>query len=567
MRKTIFFALLLAATAAQAQKLNLQRISSSWTMPLLIQEQPVFAEEQATEMSELSEEAVLANAGPRNSAANFVFYQRPEGAFYQGQRPADWSNFPVTKVVVQPWQEYTYKNLCANRSAASWDIEGTAVSGDGENNYSEMTEPIPEGYIDHYMPTISVDGVSYSLGEDNVNYSTYTHAGVAWADSIVEMAVYDPGRVIGQSGTTVFTNFRPLSMSQGYKYNYGTMAFQNGGNTYYCRGIRQFFEKPMGRLWVENITIPAISYSAEPVMYGQWITMTINKVSIVDGKKTVGETIATLLCHWNDIINLGSQSVSDGTVQMLSLVFKPEEEIILDEEFAIVIEGFQDDGVDLGLAAALIDPCDAGLVEPASMLLQNANHEDINATLTFQSRVPCISIRGIYDGIKMVSTGSALSLTAPTTGGDCTLEGQTTQAKVQLKTAIRWNYGKVDQNYDIEGLPEWLHVTVDESKREINGNKFGNGLVTLTLKADAVPENTPDREATLTIKGHGVESAESITVFQKGYEVDGIEEVTSSDGNGQRVVARYSLDGRQLPANAKGVQIIVTEKGTRKVVY
>ena len=104
MRKTIFFALLMAATAAQAQKLNLQRISSSWTTPLLMQEQPVFAEEQATEMSELSEEAVLANAGPRNSAANFVFYQRPEGAFYQGQRPSDWSNFPVTKVVVQPWQ-------------------------------------------------------------------------------------------------------------------------------------------------------------------------------------------------------------------------------------------------------------------------------------------------------------------------------------------------------------------------------------------------------------------------------------------------------------------------------
>ena len=65
MRKTIFFALLMATTAAQAQKLNLQRISSSWTMPLLMQEQPVFAEEQATEMSELSEEAVLANAGPR----------------------------------------------------------------------------------------------------------------------------------------------------------------------------------------------------------------------------------------------------------------------------------------------------------------------------------------------------------------------------------------------------------------------------------------------------------------------------------------------------------------------
>ena len=555
----------MAATATQAQKLNLQRMGGSWTAPLLMQEQPVFAEEQAPEMSELSDESVLANAGPRKSAENFVFYQRPEGGFYQGQRPADWSYFPVTKVVVQPWQEYTYKNLCANRSSATWDIEGTAVTGDSENNYSETTEPIPDGYIDHYMPTISVGGVSYSLGENHVNYGTYTHAGVAWADSIVEMAVYDPGRVIGQSGSTVFTNFRPLSMSQGYKYNYGTMAFQNGGNTYYCRGIRQFFEKPMGRLWVENITIPAISYSAEPVMYGQWITMTINKVSVVDGKKTVGETIATLLCHWNDIINLGSQSVSDGTVQMLSLVFKPEEEIILDEEFAIVIEGFQDDGVDLGLAAALIDPCDAGLVEPASMLLQNASHENINATLTFQSRVPCISIRGIYDGVKMVSTGSALSLTAPTTGGDCAVEGQTAAAKIQLKTAIAWNYDSEQANYEIEGLPEWLHVTVDESKRYINGYNYGHGLVTLTLKADAVPEGTPDREASLYIKGRGVESAEPIIVSQKGYEPTAISSVNADDKSAlDRPSHRYSIDGKLLPSSAKG---LVIENGRKHVEH
>ena len=343
------------------------------------------------------------------------------------------------------------------------------------------------------------------------------------------------------------------------------MSFQNGGNTYYCRGVRQFFEKPMGRLWVENITIPAISYSAEPVMYGQWITMTINKVSIVDGKKTVGETIATLLCHWNDIINLGSQSVSDGTVQMLSLVFKPEEEIILDEEFAIVIEGFQEDGVDLGLAAALIDDCDKGTVEGAAMLLQNAAHEDIAATLSFTSRVPCISVRGIYDGIKMVTTGEALSLTAPTEGGDCAVEGQTAAAKIQLKTAIAWNYDSEQANYEIEGLPEWLHVTVDESKRYINGNNYGHGLVTLTLKADAVPEGTPDREASLYIKGRGVESAEPIIVSQKGYEPTAISSVNADDKSAlDRPSHRYSIDGKLLPSSAKG---LVIENGRKHVEH
>lgn len=532
-----------------------QRVSDNWAQPFLTDEQPVLSTDGTT--------PVTPAKAPARSAADGVYYQRPEGAFYQGQRPADWANYAVTKIVVQPWQEFTYKNACWDRDAATWDIEGKEVSADADGNYTESVEPIPEGYIDHYMPTISVGSQSYSLGENHKNYSLYPHAGVAWADSIVEMALYDPGRVIGQSGTTVYTNFRPLSMSQGYKYNYGTMSFQNGGNTYYCRGVRQFFEKPMGRLWVENITIPAISYSAEPVMYGQWITMTINKVSIVDGKKTVGETIATLLCHWNDIINLGSQSVSDGTVQMLSLVFKPEEEIILDDEFAIVIEGFQEDGVDLGLAAALIDDCDKGTVEGAAMLLQNAAHEDIAATLSFTSRVPCISVRGIYDGIKMVTTGEALSLTAPTEGGDCAVEGQATAAKIQLKTAIAWNYDSEQANYEIEGLPDWLHVTVDESKRYINGNSYGHGLVTLSLKADAVPEGTPDREATLYIKGRGVESAEPIIVSQKGYEPTAISSVNADDKSAKgRPSHRYSIDGKLLPSSAKG---LVIENGRKHV--
>ena len=489
---------------------------------------------------------------PRRAAADGVFYQRPEGAFYEGLRPADWSYYPVTKIVVQPWQEFTYLNRCADQNV-TWNIEGNSVTADSQGNFSETIQPIPDGYIDHYLPTIVKDGVSYTLGEGHLNWDKY-HASVAWADSIVEMSVFDPGRIIGKNGSTVYTNFRPLSMTNGLRYNFGTMSFTSGGNTYYSRGVRQFFEKPMGRLWVEDIIIPAISYSSQLLPAGKVLTMTIKQVN---DDMTYGETIATLTCSASDILNLGSQNVSDGTVKMATLQFKPEGELIIDQAFAIEIEGFQEDGVDVGLAAALVDACDKDLCTGSYILLQNASHQNIGSVVAQPDRVPCISIRGMYDGVKMVTTGSNLSLTATKEGGACTLEGSDSQAKVQLKTAIRWNYGEANANYTIEGLPEWLHVIVDESKRDINGKQFGNGLVTLTFNADAVPENTLARQATLYIKGKGVQTDTPIVVSQEGTATDGIQTIQTTDETNQPV---YNLNGQRVVYPRPGVYIISGKK-------
>lgn len=488
----------------------------------------------------------------RRAAADGVYYQRPEGAFYEGMRPQDWSYYPVTKIIVQPWQEFTYLNRCTDQNI-TWNIEGNSVTADSQGNFSETIQPIPDGYIDHYLPTIVKDGISYTLGEEHVNWGKY-HASVAWADSIVEMSVFDPGRIIGKNGSTVYTNFRPLSMTSGMRYNFGTLSFTYDGKTYYNRGVRQFFEKPMGRLWVEDIILPAISYSSQLLPAGKVLTMTIKQVN---EDMTFGETIATLTCSASDIINLGSQAVSDGTVKLATLKFKPADELIIDQAFAIEIEGFQEDGVDVGLAAALVDACDKDLCTGSALLLQNASHQNIGSIVAMQDRVPCISIRGMYDGLKMVTENSGLSLTAPKEGGACTLEGKTTQAKVQLKTAIRWNYGKANANYTIEGLPEWLNVTVDESKRDINGKQFGNGLVTLTFTADAVPENTLARQATLYIKGRGVQTDEPIIVSQEGTATDGIQAVQSAGDTNQSI---YNLNGQRVISPRQGVYIINGKK-------
>ena len=175
--------------------------------------------------------------------------------------------------------------------------------------------------------------------------------------------------------------------------------------------------------------------------------------------------------------------------------------------------------------------------------------------------MPCISIRGMYDGIKMLTDDEALQLTAPTEGGACTQEGGNTPAKIQLKTAIRWNYGLADANYTIKGLPDWLHATVDESRRDFSGGQFGHGLVTLSFTADATADNTPDREATLYIKGRGVQTTTPIVVRQKGTWVDAITEtgILPADEPDEAI---YNLNGQRINKPAKGIYI----KGKQKKI-
>lgn len=528
---------LMLPMAAQAQS-----FSDNWTLPFIAGElAPVSHTQEAT--------------STRRAAADGVYYLRPEGAFYQGMRPQNWSYYPVTKIIVTPWQAFTYENRCT--TTAQWSIEGKDVSADADGHYTETIEPIPDGYIDHYLPTITAGDKSYTLGEGHENWTKY-HGCIAWADSIVEMAVFDPGRVIRRSGTTVYTNFRPLSMTEGLRYNYGSMSISADGDTYYSRGVRQTFEKPMGRLWVQEVTIPAISYAETLLPDGKALTMTI---STTDDGETAAATLATLTCTSADILVIGSQNVGGNKVTMASLRFHAADELVIDQPFIVEIEGFQQEGVDIGLAAALIDPCDQERCHTALITLQDENHHDINATTSYADRVPCISIRGMYDGIKMLTDDEALQLTAPTKGGACTQEGGNTPAKIQLKTAIRWNYGLADANYTIEGLPDWLHATVDESRRDFSGGQFGHGLVTLSFTADAAADNTPDREATLYIKGRGVQTTTPIVVRQKGTWVDAITEtgILPSDEPDEAI---YNLNGQRINKPAKGIYI----KGKQKKI-
>ena len=85
---------LMLPMAAQAQS-----FSDNWTLPFIAGElAPVGYAQEAT--------------STRRAAADGVYYLRPEGAFYQGMRPQNWSYYPVTKIIAKPWQAFTYENRC-----------------------------------------------------------------------------------------------------------------------------------------------------------------------------------------------------------------------------------------------------------------------------------------------------------------------------------------------------------------------------------------------------------------------------------------------------------------------
>lgn len=477
-----------------------------------------------------------------------TYYQRPEGAFYQGMSADGWSYYPVTKIVVKPWETFLFRNRCANAQAAKWSVEGKTVTADSDGNLPWTTEPLPVGYVERYLPTIAYGGENYTLGEGNKNWSRYK-ASLAWADSVVALSVCDPGRVIGTVNGVEVDNFRPLSMVSDFKYNFGSMAIVENGTTYYCRGVRQRFEKPMGPLWVDNIVLPAISHSLEPIASGRQLTLTLRHVASGTDSDGVGDAFYTMNCVFTDVLSQGTMTVNGETLKLATLLFSrnsPTDTLLINEPFVLEIEGFDQDGVDVGLAAALIDPCDKMMCEGSSILLHNSNHEPVNSVLQFNDRVPCVSIRGMYDGLQLVSSDEKLTQKAPDNGGEL--------MPVELKTAIWWHYGTPEANYELEGLPDWLTATVDESRRDINGNKYGHGLVTLSLSAAPLSAGTVYRRAEIYVKGKGVSTAVPIVVEQG--EPSGI---TSLIREGHPNV-QFTPAGIKRTANTRGVAV---EKGKK----
>ena len=484
-----------------------------------------------------------------------VTYARPEGAYYLG--PEDWvSNTMGTVLLVKPWTNLTFKNLCSNKSTSLWkDYFGnTSYNIDADKNFNMTvnTAASYDGYwfYDRVVPSISVGSTSYTLGQESRFWDANYGSAISTTFTSMPMSLVDCSRVVGTNSAGA-PQFNLFTSSPDFRYIIGTTSVSSSTTTYYQKGLVQLFDRPMGPLFIDKVTIAAFSYSLSEIPASS-LTMKFYKVNIYDdGSKHRGEEIYSMPCDKAE--SIGHNESIHGQFNRFVLTFNrknPTDQILLDDEFFVEIDGFYNNGMDIGLAVAYIDEPDKPWVTAAMVSLLDQNKQATTKLATLNNNiVAALSLFGYYDNI----IADDKDIKIPDAGES--------QACATVRTCLKWNYGSEDAAYTIEGLPAWLTVEVDESKHDFanltnTDYELGNGKNTLTSKAQQLPADVEGRQAVITIYGKGV--SDNITITQGKVEAS-IHNITIDNNPSQPV---FDLTGRRASKNMRGVVI----KGGKKII-
>lgn len=504
---------------------------------------------------------IIANAPVQKSVATGLYYNRPEGSLYEA---FDFSGggYYNSAAIVTPFQDFTIKNMSTDKTGIKWllkyptkNAEGTAYEGyreidvtdyvDADGNYT--TSVTPGYYV--AAPNI-VRGVDqFTLGEKNSywkgNWETNIgrNTRIKVVGEISAMSISDP-HVGNYYGTG--------SLSTQYFWGTGTLEHEKYGHGT-CFGVRQMYEKPMSPLYVERIFIKGLSTSATPIAEGKALTMYI--VDITDADKPVVKEIIKATAE--DISGLAkgpSTFTSAFTVAFTNKVTTPLGEsaapFVIDYPFYIQVEGFDQEGVDVGFYGH--DVADGDNVEDGYFLMKyetaNLRHYygGLAVPFTFEALFDAVNV---WDNVKVSETQTIENcnvLKVSVDGKTCTNEALSAYGikGAVVQTACDWTDSDLNENYfKTENSPEWVAISATYNE--------ANEAYIINVTCDPL-EGQAGRAGVVYIEGRGVTSA-PIYVLQGDVET-GITDITA-DKAGKANTGIYNLNGQRVNKDAKGILI------------
>ena len=475
---------------------------------------------------------------PLAGYANGMYYARPEGTFYQTFQAS--SNGKYYGYVLAPnFTELKWRNMTdeANKANTTWYINDNAVEGDENNDYIAQYF-VRSGYLS-YVPTLHQGLQTFTLGDDVA--TPYEQVGVIPTDSIYNLLKWD----ITQGGN--YTGYQ----GGGYGFGTGTTTFDFDGDgeaeEVFSDGIVEFFDKPATPLYLSSIYFPVTSNQTEQEKMfadGKELTVEIFKViTNEDGSRTLDEEpLATMKA--TELQNFGNYSSGDGSygyfevsqVEVDAFGTEYAVPVILDDAFAVVITGFAQEGVDLGLrfgnaAAAAYDypiltPTferyyDVATGEYKGMLRTYGKSSSTGALYCYNA---AIYLEGMWDAVYVDDT--MLDYTIPVEGGTMESVNEFTNSDgeqihlnyVEVYTQLPWmntweGAAEDEENYfvgTVEGeWPEWLQIS------GFTDEYWADGMYNLIqFKADALPEGVKGRQAKIAFASEKGAETKVITITQ-----------------------------------------------------
>ena len=544
MKKTLF---MMAAALLMTVQVSAQLQPKRTMQHLQGQPQVMHRVSPKTQMQQVSVAPVTKAQVPQQATkqlpplagyANGMYYARPEGTFYQTFQAS--SNGKYYGYVLAPnFTELKWRNMTdeANKANTTWYINDNAVEGDENNDYIAQYF-VRSGYLS-YVPTLHQGLQTFTLGDDVA--TPYEQVGVIPTDSIYNLLKWD----ITQGGN--YTGYQ----GGGYGFGTGTTTFDFDGDgeaeEVFSDGIVEFYDKPATPLYLSSIYFPVTSNQTEQEKMfadGKELTVEIFKViTNEDGSRTLDEEpLATMKA--TELQNFGNYSSGDGSygyfevsqVEVDAFGTEYAVPVILDDAFAVVITGFAQEGVDLGLrfgnaAAAAYDypiltPTferyyDVATGEYKGMLRTYGKSSSTGALYCYNA---AIYLEGMWDAVYVDDT--MLDYTIPVEGGTMESVNEFTNSDgeqihlnyLEVYTQLPWmndweGAAEDEENYfvgTVEGeWPEWLQIS------GFTDEYWADGMYNLVqFKADALPEGVKGRQAKIAFASEKGAETKVITITQ-----------------------------------------------------
>ena len=536
---------------------------------------------------------------PRRVIADDVWYKRPEGTMYVSGSGYIYPFIPA-------FIDAKFPNMAADKANAKWTLVSSSntysVTGNADNDLELTIPKIDNGYISSlYIPHLTVGDVEYKIGDEFnlMSESSYQNPDVALING--DSLLWSVTQVNRHGG--FWTGF-----SNGYVFGSDVRTFQaEDGSTFdgKVNAIYEFFEKPVKPLYISSIYLYAVTTAETMIPEGKEMKLSFYKAE--DGQ--IGDLIDEIAFDMNDTVYYSKNESYDGDAepyQAYSLfeVAKTEVDwlgteiqmpVILNDEFCIIISGFEQEGVEWSLYM-----CDVLNTETDSYEKTGRIIPTLRSFVRVDDGTPIQGLRYCqyidsetskmyneedgdnYDWTRQYNAGILLNcmydvisvypdfqtMTAPVEGGNIYSEIETVEEDddgnevtnvyryetIQYQTTLprisTWEGTAGDENYYFEDLPDWLEVTEYIDKYYNNDNDYTTLAV---VNAQPLPEGMDGRVAQIRIVSERGGDSGYITVVQ-GEAGNSIATVTRESARKANAKI-YSLTGQQVNGNFHGIVV------------
>lgn len=534
----------------------------------------------------------------RKSKSNNLYYTKPDCTMWAGET-IEGSHYYASMLILPPYGNLTFNNKSANPTATTWSWRGTEYDAEenGDFWFGSTGCYQTNGYnVYGDAPILSNGKLSFSLEELNDNwvnsndryiqlkqqYPDYFGCSML-KDSLADMVFFDaPHALVGGA-------WGICQPDAGTSYLFGNGSVSaSDGSAYVVAGFSQIYPRPYN-LYLTSAHTSVLTMT-QPLTGDATLVMSFYNVEEVDGEEVIGDKLlGRFYATATDQVNMGfpgtTQFTSSGKYEYYSLEFKNEyqdvfgsyvsEPVVLNEKFAMVITGLDQEGVDVNFLGSV--PQDEEDFEGQTEILVWA--DDAKESMgSFMYKSPIVidmNFTGLFDYVDVLATGydnagneytnlNVLKVSAD--GNTVTEYGSGEEGVAIVYTAYPWLDDQSIENYYCE-LPEWiLGLDYMEATPTVqSGIEFRNGAVYVAPSCEALPAGVTGRYAILYIEGKGITSESPIIVLQgdatleealKDIEDPGVVGIKTIAGNSHsHASVAYNMAGQKVSKGFKGLTV------------